>query len=340
MTNRSSFPERLADILGSDRIRVVDVGARGGWAPKWKPFRPWLTMIGFEPEAAEFERLEASVLDHEVIHSAALSHSQGEVLLHVTRNPYCSSLYPPNQSLVQRLRPGDKRMEVVETQSLQATTLDRVLAEIDMPSVDFIKLDTQGSELDILRGSEISLGRGVIGVEVEVQFLPLYQGAALFSEVHAFLSGWGFQLMGFPNICGTGDFRSALDPSEGGTPLFSRWREALRAPLGRFRGERQFLYGDAVYFRPTAWLGGSTIEHEEERALWLSKATILACAVGYYEHALHCVDVGVRSAWINPGHARSLRGIVDEVSTMPTNIRRDILRTGRKGVRKALGLRL
>lgn len=338
MRNRLPLSDRLRDILASDRMRVVDVGARGGWAPKWKPFRPWLTMIGFEPEPSEFTRLTASASDHEVIHPAALYHSEGEVRLHVTRNPYCSSLYPPNQSLVQRLRPGDKRMEVVGTQSLQATTLDRVLGEMGVPSVDFIKLDTQGSELDILRGAEISLAGGVIGVEVEVQFLPLYQGAALFSEVHAFLSRWGFQLMGFPNICGIGDFRSALDPSEGGAPLFSRWREAVRAPLGRFRGERQFLYGDAVYFRPADWLGERTVEDEGERALWLAKSTILACAARYYDYALHCVDVGVRNEWVNPGDARNLRGIVDEVSTMSTNVRRDILNTGRKGVRKALGL--
>jgi Methyltransferase FkbM domain len=65
--------------------------------------------------------------------------------------------------------------------------------------IDFIKLDTQGSELEILQGGVRALA-GVRCVEVEVEFNPIYRGQPLFYEVDAFMRGQGFVLWKLTNL--------------------------------------------------------------------------------------------------------------------------------------------
>ena len=61
-------------------------------------------------------------------------------------------------------------------------------------AADFLKLDTQGSELDILHGADRILRTHVLGVQVEVEFAPMYIGQPLFADVDTFLRGFGFVL--------------------------------------------------------------------------------------------------------------------------------------------------
>src|SRR5262249_28941920 len=60
--------------------------------------------------------------------------------------------------------------------------------------VDFIKLDTQGSELMILEGAQETLRRGVFGIEVEVELNPMYEDQPLLADVDRFLRPFGYEL--------------------------------------------------------------------------------------------------------------------------------------------------
>jgi hypothetical protein len=57
--------------------------------------------------------------------------------------------------------------------------------------VDFLWIDTQGAELDILRNAGTILD-SVKVVHLEVSVMELYEGSALFNEVRAFLEEKGF----------------------------------------------------------------------------------------------------------------------------------------------------
>ena len=50
-------PAALETHLVSDRVRLFDVGARGGIDPRWVDFYPYLGVSGFEPDPAECDRL-------------------------------------------------------------------------------------------------------------------------------------------------------------------------------------------------------------------------------------------------------------------------------------------
>jgi FkbM family methyltransferase len=306
----------ITESLSARRLRLVDVGARGGWPPKWAPFREWVTMIGFEPDPDEFASLSQTAGRNEILIPSALSRGEGPAVLHITRNPFCSSLYPPNRELVQALRPGDLQLDLVGEAPVSVESLDSALARANIEWVDFIKLDTQGSELDILQGAPRTLSASVLAVEVEVQFLPLYRGVGLFGEIDASLRAAGFSLAGFPNLCTVADFAAAHDgqPEPSIVARLRRWVHHLRAPLGRLRGEQQLLWGDAVYLRPPGWtpeVSASDVPPPRDQTV---RAALVSAALGYFQHAVSCIDAAASSGSIRPSDRTDLDALVRMVA--------------------------
>jgi len=80
-----------------------------------------------------------------------------------------------------------ERFDIVENITIQCDTLDEALREEGLTDIDFIKLDTQGSELQILQGASSVLTDSVFGLEIEVAFTELYKGQPLFADVDLFL---------------------------------------------------------------------------------------------------------------------------------------------------------
>jgi hypothetical protein len=77
--------------------------------------------------------------------------------------------------------------------TIPLTTLDDWAQAEGTNGVSFMKLDTQGSELDILQAGERVLER-CLGLEIEVEFRPRYRGQSLLAGVDGFLRRRGFAL--------------------------------------------------------------------------------------------------------------------------------------------------
>lgn len=188
---------------------------------------------------------------------AALAERAGEYTLHITAEPACSSLYRPDLRLVARY-PELGVMRPVAEQRVSATTLDDWSRADGAGRVDFIKLDTQGSELDILRGAERVLD-SVWGLEIEVEFSPLYQGQPLFTDVDTFLRARGFVLWRLTNLA---------HYSPGRNDNFTRWdvQHFDSRPVGFPAEGGQLYWGHAHYVRAGAPLGEYPSEQDALRA--------------------------------------------------------------------------
>lgn len=103
-----------------------------------------------------------------------------------------SSGYQTNINFLSKF-PDVKRFDVTKQITIKADTLNNQLQKNDISAVDFIKIDTQGYELPILKGGADYLDN-VIGLEIEVEFAPLYENQALFGDVDSFVRGYGFEL--------------------------------------------------------------------------------------------------------------------------------------------------
>lgn len=188
----------LFEYLGGQRIRLIDVGARSGIADRWNRFTTMLEVIGFEPDPEECERLNAANAGAPYpitfLPFALGAVDDAAATLYLCRQPGCSSLFRPNLDLVARY-PYGHNLEVVGTYPMTLHRLDTVLTSRQLALPDAIKIDTQGSELDILRGAGALL-REIPIVELEVEFVEQYLGQPLFADVDTFMRGAGFTLRG------------------------------------------------------------------------------------------------------------------------------------------------
>jgi FkbM family methyltransferase len=74
-------------------------------------------------------------------------------------------------------------------------SLDHVATTLHLESPMLVKIDVQGVEDQVLRGGEATVRRASV-LLVETSFETLYEGQALFDEIHALLKEWGFEFKG------------------------------------------------------------------------------------------------------------------------------------------------
>ena len=137
-----------------------------------------------------------------------------------------SSLYAPDMEYMGLYHNLPHFCGVEDTWDVQTVQLDDIKEAFD---ADYLKIDVQGAELDVLRGAERQL-QTITVVHVEVEFVPIYRGQPLFADIDQFLRAHGFLFHRFANIEGR-----ALTTVD----------EAHDTELER----RQMLWADAVYVR-------------------------------------------------------------------------------------------
>ena len=186
---------------------VYDCGGRGGIHRSWKGFPTFLNYVSFEPESDAFGELSTMVAACSAsdklrfsVEKLALSEKPVVRTLNVYSSPDLSSFLEFDQGLTHRYRYPD--IHLVDRIDIECDTLDNVSARRH-ESPDFLCLDTQGTELMVLRGAERILKHSVIGLRCEVEFIPLYQNQPLFDQVWRFLAERGFRLVRFEK-CGSG----------------------------------------------------------------------------------------------------------------------------------------
>jgi len=174
--------------MNTERFILFDVGASMGIHPRWKPLQERFHCLGFEPNEAEYRKLPSD--PHITWVDAALAEKDGPVCLHLTKAFENSSTRFPNRNGLAELAWGDGH-DIVLNLEVPGKTLNTV-AKANNTWPDFVKLDTQGTELDILQAASTDLINRLVGIELEVSFVQTYEGQALFSEVDSFLLRHGF----------------------------------------------------------------------------------------------------------------------------------------------------
>jgi hypothetical protein len=119
-------------------------------------------------------------------------------------------------------------MEVVSIADIDTVRLDDV-AEIREQGCDLLKLDTQGSEAEILTHAKRTLERCLV-IQCEVEFVPLYEDQPLFADVDRLLRGHGFMLHRFLGLSGR-TYRPLMVNDDPNMPLSQvLWSDAVYVP--------------------------------------------------------------------------------------------------------------
>jgi FkbM family methyltransferase len=241
----------LRGLLGERAATALDVGARWGAGASWYALPPLIATVGFEPDPDECARLnQQRSSTFERYEPVALGKIDGKVQLTLTEEPGCSSIFAPDPEVIARY-PLLRVMRPQRSIEVEVTRLETWAKRAGCGDVAFLKLDVQGAELDILEGAGDLLD-GCVGLEVEVEFFPLYLGQPLFSDIEQFLRARGFSLWRLGNL---------VHYSEG--PTLPRDREdavVFNGDVASFRaGPGRLCWANALFFRdhrrlpPGAW---------------------------------------------------------------------------------------
>ncbi len=168
----------------------MDIGAR--WGIGW-PFcnlnQSEISLLLVEPDPEEAEILKKSYkaknIDTKIFQTALWSSSK-QLSLNLTLSPGCSSVFSPNISILNRFPEAD-RFSIVKKIDFETDTIDDLVARKKIDNIDFLKVDVQGAELEILNGGKSFLKSSLVGIEVEVEFIEMYKGQPLFSEIDCFI---------------------------------------------------------------------------------------------------------------------------------------------------------
>jgi FkbM family methyltransferase len=193
---------------GDSPLFLLDVGCSGGIESRWRPFGNRLRAVGFDPLIAEVDRLNAANTHPGIRYEAAF----------VTSRDY-DQLFPPelrNDAVASRNnQPFERssaaaalrRMPVSFIQQVfnagapvaltdRTITLDEYVPAEEHSRVDFVKIDTDGHDIEVILGAQKILSAGgVIGLTIEAQFHgATHEYANLFSNIDRIVRQQGFSL--------------------------------------------------------------------------------------------------------------------------------------------------
>jgi FkbM family methyltransferase len=257
-------------IVGSRKLLPSDDYGSGAWAV----LAPNLTIYGFDADADACEVANANLQARQVNWTEkhiplALGKSTGESTLYATKSLDCSSLYPPNESYVKRFNGYQDSLQLEFSVDLETTTLDAFCKAEGINQIDFLQIDVQGAELDVLEGASEILEQSVMGVQAEVEFSRLYVNQPLFADVDIYLRKRNFAL-----------FDLATD---------NYWCRCTRAcsPVRSSARAGQLIWADAFYFRDPIQDNTTSAIKEPKRIL---KLACIADILGFPDYALELLD--------------------------------------------------
>jgi len=261
---------RLGRRLRETPLGFIDVGSLGGIHPVVDPAASLVQAVCFEPDEKSFLDLQSRYRNgggfaRVLVRREALAGTatRGRKL-YVTRAPTNASLLEPDPGFISRY--GADKFEVDRVDQVDTHRLDDVLRDPAIARIAFgelIKLDTQGSEHEILSGALRTL-QNCVTVICEVEFFQVYRGQKTLSDVDVLLRDHGFCLYG----------------------LYPHYRSTKSLDSKSARVEERLMWADAVFFRDPF---DGTGERLSERAA----DCLILCALltGFLDFA---VEVGRR----------------------------------------------
>ena len=179
-------------FAASTPLQIVDIGASDiEDKPVYDPLMEegLSNLIGFEPSPEMYEKLKD--LESDNAHYLPYALGDGtEQTLKVCRAPGMTSLLEPDMELLTHFHGFDDWAIVEERLPIQTYRLDDIE---EISDIDFIKIDTQGAEYQIIEAGQKKITNAV-AMHVELSFKPIYHGEKSFAEVDLLMNKLGFSL--------------------------------------------------------------------------------------------------------------------------------------------------
>ena len=189
---RDPFADMKRLLGTNDKPVIVDVGANVGQSVRaFKSVFPAGTIHSFEPGPAAFRELQKNMEGRQGVSlwNCALGSSNGTRELLENRVSDMSSFLELSTTGWGQV---DRRTPVV------VKTLDDFCRDHSIETVDILKSDTQGYDLEVFKGArDIMARRGIHLVYFEVIFSDMYKNLPSFDQTYRYLLDQGFLMVAF-----------------------------------------------------------------------------------------------------------------------------------------------
>jgi len=192
------WKRNFVNRLESHQVDVVlDVGANSGqYATGLRRAAFKGRIVSFEPLSGPFSLLERKASKDPLwdCRQCGLGDFDGTISINVAGNAGASSSVLPMLKSHQDAFPP---ANYIGTEDVLIRPLDSVAPEFLRPTdVAFLKLDVQGFEKQVIAGGKSTVNDRCIGMQLELSFLPLYEGDMLIHEALDLVYSLGFTLTG------------------------------------------------------------------------------------------------------------------------------------------------
>lgn len=182
----------LKDILKMLSINLaMDVGAnKGQFGTRLRKDYCFSGAIySFEPLKSAYSELSvvAGNDNNWYIYNVAVGATISETTINISRNSHSSSILPVKEWALKE----EPSITYVGDELIQVTTLDAFLQQEKITTSVFLKVDTQGFELEVLRGALASISQIPL-MQLELSLTPVYEDECFFESILSFLRFIGF----------------------------------------------------------------------------------------------------------------------------------------------------
>ena len=264
-------------MTSSDFLRLHHVGGRGGDRrfPVLPAFEADVVNVLYDGDSSATEDMSGAtemLASRQVTLSYCIGAAAGPATLRILRLPAGSSLLSVDDAFFRTFEAfgainfdmGAIDFSVERELAVDLTTLDTCVFERDVPPPDFLSLNTQGTEFDILRGADRVLGEHAIGVQCEVTFFELYRGQNSLDDLCRYLMPRGYWLCG-------------LVPHTPYVPSIIAGGRKVAPPIG-FRRGGICLQAEALFFKDPRHI----LAHHAAPHVDLAKGVYMAIVLGNY----------------------------------------------------------
>jgi len=197
--NKYNFSSLIKKILKDIKIIALDVGAQGGFNSDnffSKKYNLFFEEILVEPIKSEADKLESKF----IIKKGLWSKKEKRKLYILDNRLGSSSMYEPNElnfDLHDIEQEDFDNYNVTRTTEIECDTIDSQLSELNIKNLDYLKIDTQGAELEILKG--LGSYRPLL-LKIEVQFFSMYKDVPSWYKLVNYLSDLNYVLIDLKDI--------------------------------------------------------------------------------------------------------------------------------------------
>lgn len=191
--------DRRIKLINSYNIDVIlDIGANiGQYGGEMRNLGFKGEIVSFEPMKKAFEKLQknASRDKNWKVYNFSIGERDGQTTINVAKNSVSSSLLDNLPQLTE----SAPEAAFIERETIEIRKLDTIFKSLDLIGKKvYLKIDTQGYEEMVLLGAERSL-QYITGIQIEMSFIPSYEGAMTFDTMKTKLNALGFYLLALEN---------------------------------------------------------------------------------------------------------------------------------------------